>query len=52
MRKLVWIAVIFLSAALLGTAQAVPPGYDAASFVRVGMGARAQAMGGAFTAVA
>ena len=32
--------------------EGVPPGYDAASFARMGVGARAQAMGGAFVAIA
>ena len=51
MRKLAFVLVI--STLIFGGGMAqVPPGYDAASFARVGMGARAQAMGGAFTAIA
>lgn len=51
MRKLAF--VLAISTLIFGGGMAqVPPGYDAASFARVGMGARAQAMGGAFTAIA
>jgi len=40
-----WISVF-------GLAQQVPPGYDAASFARLGAGIRALGMGGAYVAVA
>jgi len=51
-RKLIWITVISTCIVVLGTAQAVPPGYDAASFARTGIGVRALGMGGAFCAIA
>lgn len=41
-----------LGCILVGLAQEVPPGFDAASFARLGAGTRALGMGGAFVAVA
>lgn len=42
--------LLIVSGAVL--AQGVPPGFDAASFARIGVGVRALGMAGAFTAVA
>jgi len=50
--RIIAAVILALSVVAFGVAQAVPPGYDAASFARVGMGVRAQAMGGAFCAIA
>jgi len=51
-RKFTFILAVLVLFFGSGMAQGVPPGYDAASFARVGTGVRAQAMGGAFSAVA
>lgn len=50
-------AWVFLAVGLIVVARSevwaqVPPGYEAASFARIGVGARALSLGGAFTAVA
>lgn len=45
------IILLILGLGMAARAQ-VPPGYDAASFARIGAGARALALGGAFAAVA
>lgn len=52
MYRIIAAVILALSVVASCVAQAVPPGYDAASFARVGMGVRAQAMGGAFCAIA
>ena len=52
--RAMWAAVVLVAGGLTlaGTAQAVPPGFDAGSLARVGTGPRALAMGGAVVAVA
>lgn len=54
MKRALWVGVVALvwELSLVGLAQRVPPGFDAASFARLGLGARAMSMAGAYVAVA
>lgn len=52
MEKLLFVVIVGLVFMGSLAAENVPPGYDAGSFARTGVGVRAKAMGGAFVAVA
>lgn len=52
LKKLAPLVLLLILSAASNGLTATPPGFDAASFARLGMGVRAQAMGGAFVAVA